>query len=229
MRQKPDVVHREKLPLETAGRVTGTSSTSTRVASTSDGVLFDELPALSLRGTTGEPEKHQGRHENVEVAGQEDPFAFAAAARKAISPSSTTLSSQVDVSERHETNSRPGTDDSEGGIGTAASLRARLLKIREKTKPPAETVVTSRGHTRAPSSLSVESSALPDFDGCISLFQEITRRKPPCSEDDIDPVTETLKRFHAALSKQPEPFSDSEDLRREIGSHLSKVIQSITR
>lgn len=118
--------------------------------------------------------------------------------------------------------------------GTAAVLRARLLKIREMSKPTEDSggFVGSASLRQDP----VPISGMELFDECIKRLQFLKSLLPPLDENDDNLLAaiDSLKRFHAALSKQQTPgvrLSEIQlvQLREQLIHHLHEAAQPITR
>jgi hypothetical protein len=104
--------------------------------------------------------------------------------------------------------------------GAAASLRARLLKIRGKSK---ETdLLGSLPNESAESGFSAEYS----FDNGLAAMRELLEMAPPLHEDDecLQRCIKYLKHFHYSLSRQLHP-----ELRNKILSNESATIETLTR
>ena len=106
-------------------------------------------------------------------------------------------------------------------FGDAASLRARLLEIRQNSKPVAEMEV-------------MQKEAFYEFG--ISSLQKLMERGYPVAENDAELVncTEMVRKFHAALSKQqkaPVGLSTEElsELRIAIVANVNGTVGKLTR
>lgn len=123
--------------------------------------------------------------------------------------------------------------------GGAADLRARLLKIREKStayEPMEETVnqgsFVDEDIVESPQRDNEEEV----FSRGIACLNEILSAEPPLNEEDmrLSESIETLKRFHAALSKQQHPSAGLQvieliNLRDIITANLNTTIESLTQ
>lgn len=149
----------------------------------------------------------------------EDPFAFAPAARKAISPNSSSGNDRTESA-----NEGPSKTETEG-LATAASLRARLLRIRGQCPVDGE---CNGSRIIQPTSSTYISYPKDYFDKGIATFGRLTSKETRVSEhdDDMLAVIDVFKTFHAALSQEPNQRTD--DLRHEIKSNLSITIEHIT-
>lgn len=137
--------------------------------------------------------------------------------------------------------------------GAAASLRARLLKIREKhrqqeesEKPPDQPPTSSANETEAPrlapfdeqfaESVVTKKDEEPveeEYYMAIAKFDSLTQLEGPIEEDDavvLDCIAQ-LKRFHTALSKSLE-FDINPDLatlRADICREASETVEHLNR
>ncbi|KAG7371784.1 hypothetical protein IV203_017926 [Nitzschia inconspicua] len=136
-------------------------------------------------------------------------------------------------------------------IGAAASLRARLLKIREKNNGTGSTsgveVVltksTSGGESAEDNSTKIHesleqrcSSLKPVLTESLTTFKKLMEKSPPLHEDDNDVAscTDVLKNIHAAVSKQAHLAVDMDpanisQLREDIRDRISDVVSTLTR
>jgi hypothetical protein len=192
--------------------------------------LFDELPALSLRPSVKESAQFRLNQTADEKEESNDFFAF--------SRSVETLTDPKKEADEIRTEIVPV--QLETGIGAASSLRARLLKIREKTKTPAEILDTTatlesvdppqtRQHLP-------KSSPLGHFDDEMDTIRVLVARIGPLAEDDPDLVAciDSLKRIHAALSKQHNPVvglstGQLSELRERIADRMDFTVMQLTR
>jgi hypothetical protein len=118
--------------------------------------------------------------------------------------------------------------------GTAAVLRARLLRVREMSKPVDVSGADDRFVATPPESLNLSGVEL--YNAASDRFNVLTSLSPPIEENDVRLLAalESLKQFHAALSMQPSPgvnlsASQLEQLRGQLTSHMHDVISRITR
>ena len=143
--------------------------------------------------------------------------------------------------------------------GAAASLRARLLKIREKQKEeyiPASS--TSALHPELlPSDMSSPLTELPtaaitnekdyetgeghktsenSYDALHTCVEELLHTKPPVPEAHprVRDCTAALKKYHAAISNQPGAapdmsYTEFSDLRQRISEKTVETIENLTR
>lgn len=117
--------------------------------------------------------------------------------------------------------------------GTAAVLRARLLRVREMSKP-VEGCAVDQVHSAPPESLDLSGVEL--YNAASDRFNALISTNPPIEENDdkLLSVLESLKQFHAALSMQPSPGVNLtgpqlEQLREQLTMHMHDVISRITR
>jgi hypothetical protein len=150
-----------------------------------------------------------------------DPFAFAPSARKTISPNSTCSNDRTESS--NEGRSKTDTDS----LATAASLRARLLRIRGQAPTDGESY-GSRNIQHTASTSALVSSPKDYFDKGVATLGRLTSKETRVSENDDDILAsiDVFKTFHASLSQEPSQATD--DLRHVIKSHLSTTIENIT-
>ena len=120
-------------------------------------------------------------------------------------------------------------------LGSVSSLRARLLKIREKTKPVTETLVQSSQEESSPRQ-SVLLNIKDIFDDDLSAIRDLMGVSTQIAEDDsrLLACVESLKRFHAALSRQQNPVlgltsGSLAQLRECIIGNLNTGIELMTK
>jgi hypothetical protein len=208
----------------------------------SQSVLYDELPALSLRPPSGReiPTAYSRAREVDQDSSSIDPFAFSHTARSA-SVSAVTESAD-DIPEKDSGVSQAasiGSTRAESSFGTAASLRARLLKIREKSKGPEETLEefeTALVEDIKAAELVRDTSPEEEFENGLESIKVLVSKETPLEEEDVDLLDciETLKKFHAALSKQQKDnfglsVQELSALRQLISENLSNTIEHLTR
>lgn len=121
--------------------------------------------------------------------------------------------------------------------GAEGTVRERLLKIRENSKAyeTVEETVMQDNFTEA--SIVEEPQNVDEaFAMGIACLNDIVLTEPPLEEEDVRLLEciDTLKRFHAALSKQQHPAAgltviELIRLRDVIADHLNETIQSLTR
>ena len=199
--------------------------------------LYDELPALSLRPSgrvTTKAREHPSDNQKVETT---DVFAF--------SRNAPTLErQQLDLNGVEQTASRVPSGQ-ENGSGTASSLRARLQAIREKTKAPLEDAPVISSDAKEQMSLGADlpmNDSLPPFSATevyekdMETVRELIVTIGPLDEDDpgLLACVETLKRFHAALSKQHNPVvgltvEQLSRLRECIKDRMDSTVEQLTR
>lgn len=161
--------------------------------------LVDELPRLSLR-TAG---KDQTRQSPRKVLSQEtsrsEPFSFSFSTGKASSPPQMDSEFAVSSSETafHSFNSIEVEPS-----GAAAALRARLLKIREKSMLPEIGTATNTGNFLTNND---QDTGEPiDVDAIIANIEFLLEQSKPIPENDSNMATciDSLKIIHSAISKQ---------------------------
>jgi hypothetical protein len=188
--------------------------------------IFDELPRLTLREIGKEPAKPSPRKKSSEDVSSE-PYVFTFSVAKSTShahvdqelaeTSSGTASSFVNFAEIEPS-------------GAAAALRARLLKIREKSK------VNESEHTaeNLDSGFPDADALVPkyiDFDEAVDSIRILLQQPSPLSENDrhVEACIESLNIFHASLSKDlysTVNFSDAQlsDIRRRLSQNVDETI-----
>jgi hypothetical protein len=127
------------------------------------------------------------------------------------------------------TNSNETGDSESRGSGAAASLRERLLKIRDKASICDETTLSQD---------SEDLLGYPEeitYDDCLRRLNALLSLTPPVREDEkeLHECIDTLKRFHSALSKQHlnvAGLSAAElaELRVLIANNMSETVECLT-
>ena len=170
--------------------------------------LQDQLPALSLRdrqNLTSQNRIHQ------KLASQ--------------NPASAAVVHDLALNSAEPSNSS----------GSAAALRARLLKLRETSQHPADRVAPPAASFSAPGD-----SGLPCgqdlFDAGIDRIQIVISMQPPVQDENehVLAAIQSIKQFHAALSKQEYPAAglsvlEMNQLREQITVHLHETAKNLTR
>jgi hypothetical protein len=171
--------------------------------------LYDELPKLSLRARGKEQHRPSPRTQTGTQDTSDDPFAFFSATRRSASPSNmeTELLSAGDASNVFRFSVTTDVEPS----GAAASLRARLLKIREKgkvleigTAGVGEDLVEEDIVANGAEGFETELHLPIDFETHMGSISSLLNKGGPITEKDTDLETcvGSLKIFHAALSRQ---------------------------
>ena len=163
--------------------------------------LIDELPRLSLRAAGKEQPKQSPRNVLTEDSSRDEPFAFSFSAGAATSLSRTDADSSSGIALR----SLNSTEVESAGSGAAAALRARLLKIREKSKLPEMDEPANTGNFL--SSRNQASDEPIDVDAIIANIEFLLHQNKPITESDSTMATciDSLKIVHSAISKQLTP------------------------
>jgi hypothetical protein len=195
--------------------------------------IYDELPALSLRLSSKEraPQNLDPMSNDKEEAA--DLFAFPRPLREPTQPDLDT----VDVQEIGY--ATPRVEDEERN-GAAASLRARLMKIREKSKVSQEIAgqVQDKDDLQFLENDNTEESLSAEiiYEKEMDVIRTLLEKNAPLSEDDPDLVAciDTLKQFHAALSRQHNAaaglsFDDLLKFRDCISRHMNPTVEQLTR
>lgn len=204
-------------------------------------VLYDELPALSLRPSGREMPNAYSRPREVERdSSSTDPFAFSLTAR---APSASAATETAHYNSEMDSGGFQAADTGSTGVdsslGTAASLRARLLKIRGKGKGPEESTEefeTARAEGILDTELVSATSPEAAFENGLGSIKSLISKSTPVGEEDVDLLDciETLKKFHAALSKQQKgnfglSVEEFSALRQLIAENLNDTIEHLTR
>ena len=126
------------------------------------------------------------------------------------------------------------TTQTSGTLGTAASLRARLLKIKEKNRAPD----TDRHNAQAEkdfddvTTISTQGDGRDEYKIVLSHIKALTRRSRPLREDDVDILTTTrsLKKVHTALANTADSNIDGiTSLKSVLVENLSGLITELIR
>jgi hypothetical protein len=119
-------------------------------------------------------------------------------------------------------------------VGTAAVLRARLLKVRERSKLAENYKIVDDAYTRFQEPVQV--SGLKLFKDGIDHIQTVVALRPPLDESNPNllATVECLKQFHAALSKQPAhgialSGEQLDQLREQVMLQLHEATTTIAR
>jgi len=175
--------------------------------------IHDQLPALSLRDEGYEPKKVGVS--DVNFANEESAFSFSLPAATATNGTNEQSASST-------------SEEVRSGAGSAAALRARLMKIREKSKASSPES-GKEGSNRDQVQESV-------FDDGISQMKKILSVEPPFEEDDplLLNCIDVLKKFHAGLSKQQHAaaglsVAELSLLREAIAGHMTATLECLTR
>jgi hypothetical protein len=147
--------------------------------------------------------------------------------------------SDLDAVDVHEVDDATLRVDDKERNGAAASLRARLMKIREKSKGSQEIAgqVEDKDDSQFLENDNTEESFSADiYEKEMDVVRTLLEKNAPLSEDDPDLVAciDTLKQFHAALSKQHNAaagfsFDDLLKLRDCISQHMNPTVEQLTR
>ena len=161
--------------------------------------LVDELPRLSLRAAGKDQPRQSPRKALSEDTSNCEPFSFTFTAGTTSSPpqmesefvvsSSGTAFRSLNVSEVEPS-------------GAAAALRARLLKIREKSKLPEIGTAVSTGNSITSNDQGYDVPI--DIDAIIANIELLLKQSKPITEDDSNMANciDSLKIVHSAISKQ---------------------------
>jgi hypothetical protein len=146
-------------------------------------------------------EKKSPRNVLTEDSSRDEPFAFSFYAGAATSLSRTDADSSSGIALR----SLNSTEVESAGSGAAAALRARLLKIREKSKLPEMDEPANTGNFL--SSRNQASDEPIDVDAIIANIEFLLHQNKPITESDSTMATciDSLKIVHSAISTQLTP------------------------
>ena len=162
--------------------------------------LVDELPRLSLRAAGKEQPRQSPRKMLSDEISRNEPFAFSFSAGTARSPSHmdselAIISSATAFRSFQSTEIEPS--------GAAAALRARLLKIREKSKLPE--IGGSVGSVNISMHNEQQGTDEPiEVDAIVANIEGLLTQKKPIVESDAFMATciDSLKIVHSAISRQ---------------------------
>ena len=237
-------------------------SKASQLGSSASTVLYDELPALVLGRTKAtESPPREAMHNARSSAGHSSTHLSRFNADSdslgslKFSASSTLLDRSTNAGISSRLSSAASQADSQPS-GAAASLRARLLAIRERSKHPEggeeassapqnvtvhvqqpQIIEEPRGN--APTNLmpSSDNEESPDYVSGMSCISDLLSKPTPLEETDkdLDDGIEYLKKFHAALSKQQQTAvaGMNEDgrnmLRQTIADNVNSMVECLSR
>jgi len=203
--------------------------------------LRDELPALSLRDRMQQSVNERERNRAIGNSNESsvEPYAFSSMATAAESRSSpreprpsfpdsiqpVVLNDSNQLDPPQTTSSQ----ESNGTLGTAASLRARLLKIKEKNKQPEterQDATSSAKEFDDITAIDIESNPRDEYKSVIAHVKALMRRPTPLQEDDADiqQTTRSLKKVHTALAHNGERSDGTATLKTILVENLSDLI-----
>lgn len=254
--QKDNVPSLETPRRRSSLRVNADTSSVARREKETKTDLFDELPRLSLRniGSSSKPiesPKYNALQDNI----SEDRFQFSKTLKQVEMPGAhQDTASLLQVNSFEESEYSAKTDAisvrTDGETSAAASLRARLIRIREKGKMPEFVNAVDSSHSRTDEneiraknvasgfSNAEESSRLSDamYQTEISSLRHLMSKARPISPNDVDLLgcIDSVKKFHASLSRQTHSFvglsSESLSLIRcKMIEHADSVVEELTR
>ena len=170
---------------------------SSRTSSKKGPELYTELPKLSLRSGAREHVKPSPRRQarDQEPYDNDDPFSFSARASTRAPTDGGKQSSFLSLSSRPEPSS------------AAASLRARLLKIREKEAAPGSEGIDAEPTPEAvaaPSVVETDELATDALERHMDTMKSLLENAGPVFDDDpdLELCVQSLRVFHAALARQ---------------------------
>lgn len=202
---------------------------TTNITSSGELHLSDQLPALQLRYGHSDLNRNVATPTAKRNAG--NPFAFSLNAPEPVV--TTTYQDLTHVSDASHAYEGPLDSEPEEASGAAATLRARLLKIREKNKLTEPTDVRSR--------LIQDAEVLPyyggrQFEAALDTIRELMESSTPVLESDpkLTACEKSLKLFHAALSGEPSVDVELTDLQlesltRDFKSNTDVVVEHLSR
>ena len=160
--------------------------------------LVDELPRLSLRAGKDQP-RQSPRKVLPEEISRHEPFAFSFSAGTTSVPSHTDSEFAVSSS---GTAFRSFTAVEVEPSGAAAALRARLLKIREKSKLPELSGPSITMNFETNDEQGIGDSI--DVDAIIGNIEGLLEQNKPMVENDsyMASCIDSLKIVHSAISRQ---------------------------
>ena len=161
--------------------------------------LVDELPRLSLRVAGKDHPRQSPRKLSSEETALVEHFSFSFSA--GTTSSAPQKDSDFAVSSSG-TSFRSFNSREVEPSGAAAALRARLLKIREKSKLPAIATSAYAGNILAGNDQGSDETI--DVDAIITNIEFILEQSKPIPENDTNMATciDSLKIIHSAISKQ---------------------------
>jgi hypothetical protein len=243
-------------PASARGRSQVPSSKGNRDVLDSISGVIDELPSLELRLGEGSYSP-VGKAKNKGSVSSSGPFTFSfqsrhnnrtqdgnrysGASRDDVSPVYADSDTRAIPETRRETDAPPAYEShKQSPISAAASLRARLLKIRGKGTEESGMVANSSSPPQSSWPVELRNSA---GNGSGDVYQQslksidrLLHKSKPLAEGDADLelCISALKTFHAALSNQPSTtvdvsFETLSALRQEIANNTVELIEHLTR
>ena len=161
--------------------------------------LVDELPRLSLRAVGKDQPRQSPRKMLSEESSSNEPFSFSFSAGTIKSPSHKDTELAATSS---GTAFRSFSTSEAEPSGAAAALRARLLKIREKSKLPE--IVDSTSSVNLAVNEEQGSDEAIDVDAIIENIESLLAQNKSIAESDACMATciDSLKIVHSAISRQ---------------------------
>ena len=224
----PSTQRRTKPPTNTPPRDSHAPTPSNREMPGTPSSLYDELPALSLRqGSAQETAGMTTPRSGVAIEAS-DVFSFPRKDRAMVGESESPKTTE------QKANHVSDTEDADGA-GAAASLRARLLRIREKSTTAEDNGVEPGEVPDSIDETQRELFSSEQLQDEMDVIRSLLAKPGPVAEDDpllVDGI-DVLKKFHAALSRQntssgfPEEFLAQ--LRECIASNMDSVVEQLTQ
>jgi len=211
--------------------------------------LSAELPALSLRDRMQSVNEQRHRIN----AGTADKFTFSLPPPKSNEMNAGTSDSRASFPDAIPTSSlqsqagksseysRSTSSSQESGsaLGTAASLRARLLKIKEKNRTPENDSADASVSVTGPpaglkefddiTAIDAEGDPKEEFKRVMAHVKALLRRPVPLEndDDDINTTTRSLKKVHTALAHNVERANGGASLKSVVVENLSGLISQL--
>eukprot|EP00977_Amphora_coffeiformis_P028441 scaffold35161_cov153-Amphora_coffeaeformis.AAC.5 len=188
----------------------------------SKATVLDELPALSLRDTAFASKPTRKPSFTRDVLGGSSSSLRAMDTSKNVIPVGSLGGSSSSLPAPSTFLGHVASEDSKSdGLGTAALLRARLIKLKEKT-------MESFDEDNQLTAAKAFETADEEFEHTLSVLQNLFDGPTPITDYDPGMISaaEALKRLHAALSQQQ---SGGEEMRAVIISRLPETMEYLTR
>ncbi|OEU12196.1 ARM repeat-containing protein [Fragilariopsis cylindrus CCMP1102] len=212
---------------------------------TAPSIFQDELPALDLRrsnhGTPTRPSfssSNPGHNRSENLSSSSLTSTISSSFREtsvigtsvALSRSEQQINSNLASVSSESDQSGLLSSSGSSPIGAAASLRARLLKIRESNRLGTGAIEP----TKNPISDTEDNELV--LENSIEIIRKLLEKSNPILEtdDDLISCTDVLKNIHAAVSKQANlavmiDASSVTNLREEIKGRISEIVGIMTR
>jgi hypothetical protein len=198
--------------------------------------FVEELPKLSLRDNLKKMAKPTGSSGRLETSSDDlvdgTPFSLSLAGLK----NTVALGDPEPALDSTSNPDKSSLEQEENGnSGAAALLRARLLKIRERSKFEEPTNERFEGDISRKDVVD-EPHPILNFDSKMDCIRLLLAQPPPISDNEpaVEDCLAVLRLLHAGMSGQHNPALglDAEGyqaLRRFISDHSNKVVDHLTR